>query len=92
MNQTCESKFELLWIIIFSVETLVILFTNTVTIIVFWEMRFPLRKTSVVFIYLSISFILVDVGAIEELIGSILLAFLVQDTFCSRRVLFLCFY
>ncbi|XP_022789232.1 tachykinin-like peptides receptor 99D [Stylophora pistillata] len=73
MKENCEGIFKktLFWIIIFSVEALVILFANIITIIVFWKRRFQLRKTSVVLINLSIADILVGVGTIEEFISFI---------------------
>lgn len=52
-------------------EAFLILFANTVTIIVFWKRRFQLRKTSVVLINLSVADLLVGVGAIEEFMGFI---------------------
>ena len=73
MKEMCEGNFKNtpFWIIIFSVEAFLILFANTVTIIVFWKRRFQLRKTSVVLTNLSVADLLVGVGAIEEFMGFI---------------------
>ena len=64
----CTSIYSLsiLWIAIFTVESLVIILVNIVTIIVFWKRRSQLKRTSYLLINLSVADLMIGVGNIEN--------------------------
>ncbi|KAL9979271.1 hypothetical protein ACROYT_G016911, partial [Oculina patagonica] len=59
------------WIVIFGVESLVIILGNIITIFVFSKNRSQLKRTCYLLINLSVADLMVGVGTIEEMVSEI---------------------
>ena len=69
----CTSFYRLsvLWTTVFTVESLVIILGNIVTIIVFWKRRSQLKRTSYLLINLSVADLMIGVANIENVVDEI---------------------
>lgn len=58
----------ILWMTVFSLESLAIIVGNTISIVVFWKQRSTLKRTSYVLINLSVADLMVGVGVINDIV------------------------
>ena len=61
----CNSAELLSWTVVFAVESLVIIAANIITIVIFWKLRFVLKRTYYLLINLTVADVIVGFGVIE---------------------------
>lgn len=61
----CNSAELISWTVIFAVESLVIFAVNVITIVIFWKLRFVLKRTYYLLINLTVADLIVGFGVLE---------------------------